>query len=40
MDFIDYYQTLGIDKQATAEDIKKPTENWPGSSTRISIPII
>lgn len=28
MPYIDYYKILGVDKNASQEDIKKPIESW------------
>lgn len=40
MEFIDYYKLLELDQSATAKDIKKPIENWRGSTILISIQTI
>ena len=29
----DYYQILGVDKNASIADITKPTASWPASTT-------
>lgn len=40
MEFIDYYKVLGVDKNASEEDIKKLTANWQENCTPILIPTI
>ena len=31
MAFIDYYKVLGVERNATQDDIKKPIVRWPES---------
>ena len=36
----DYYEVLGIDKNASEQDIKKPIVNWPKNIIRIQTPVM